>query len=102
MKYEVEFDPKAFKEYKSLDNTIRKQFDAVLNKMLEDPDNFPHKLLGNHNRIDLTGCYKIKLKASGYRLIYEILENKLQIYILSANKRDKNKAYIEAFKRRNN
>ena len=34
--------------------------------------------------------YKIKLKASGYRLVYEVVDNELFVLVIAVGKRDKN------------
>lgn len=95
---EIKFHPKAKKEYDKLDNEIRKKFDAALKKISEDYTQIPlsKKLSG-----DLKDCYKIKLKSSGYRMIYEVINGHLLIYVLSVGKRDKSYAYKEASQRRN-
>lgn len=49
----------------------------------------------------LIGCYKIKLKRAGYRLIYQVLEDKIILLIWAIDKRDKNLAYKTATQRIN-
>ena len=90
----------AKKEYDKLDNSIRKIFDAFLKKIAADPANYPHKYLGNHSGSGLANCCKIKLKSSGYRLVYEVIEDKVQIYVIAIGKREDSKVYREASKRR--
>jgi mRNA interferase RelE/StbE len=43
--------------------------------------------------------YKIKLRASGYRLVYEIIEDEIVVLIVAVGKRDKNLVYHRASKR---
>ena len=38
-------------------------------------------------------CYKIKLKASGYRLVYEVIDNELIIIVVIIGKRNRNEVY---------
>lgn len=100
MKYEIHFHKKAKKEYDKLDNSIRKIFDATLKKIAEDPENFSHSYLSNQNDSDLAGCCKIKLRKLGYRLVYEVIDEKVQIYVIAIGKREESIVYKEASKRR--
>ena len=43
--------------------------------------------------------YKIKLRASGYRLVYEIIEDEIVVLVVAVGKRDKNLVYRKASKR---
>nr|WP_240193377.1 type II toxin-antitoxin system RelE/ParE family toxin [Desulfobulbus alkaliphilus] len=43
--------------------------------------------------------YKIKLRASGYRLVYEIIDKELFVLVIALGKRDKNSSYKKAKKR---
>ena len=64
-----------------------------LKKLLENPHIKANVLSG------LANCYKIKLRDSGYRLVYEVEDSAIIIYVISVGKRDKNTAYKEAKKR---
>lgn len=61
--YEIEWDPKALKELRKLDGTIRLQFLKKLQERQEGP-RVPGDAL--HGMKD---CYKIKLRGAGYRLV---------------------------------
>jgi len=43
--------------------------------------------------------YKIKLRASGYRLVYEIIEDEIVVLVVAVGKRDKNLIYRKASQR---
>lgn len=66
MTYELEFDPRALKEWRKLGDTVKAQFKKKLASVLVNPRNESARL---H---DLPDCYKIKLKSSGYRLVYQV------------------------------
>ncbi|WP_350586898.1 type II toxin-antitoxin system RelE/ParE family toxin, partial [Pseudoalteromonas sp. RB2-MNA-CIBAN-0110] len=52
------------------------------------------------NRLrDLPDCYKIKLRQVGYRLIYQVHDEKVSILVVAIGKRDKSEAYKDAGKR---
>lgn len=93
MNYKLKFLPTALKEWKKLDNSIQIQ----LKKKLKDRLKFPHvpgsRLRGFENH------YKIKLRASGYRLVYEAIDNKICVLVIAIGKRDKNAVYNQANKR---
>ncbi len=63
MTYELEFDPRALKEWRKLGATVREQFKKKLGEVLEQP-----RVEANRLR-ELPDCYKIKLRQVGYRLI---------------------------------
>jgi mRNA interferase RelE/StbE len=44
--------------------------------------------------------YKIKLKTAGYRLVYEVLDDEIVIYVLAIGKREKDAVYKKLATRR--
>ena len=93
MSYKLKFLPTALKEWKKLDNSIQSQFKKKLTERLEKPHNPSSKLSGFENH------YKIKLRASGYRLVYEVIDNELFVLVIAIGKRDRNIVYKKAKKR---
>ncbi len=89
----MKFLPVAIKEWKKLDNSIQAQFKKKLKERLENPHVQSSQLSGFKNH------YKIKLKASGYRLVYEVEEEALYVLVIAVGKRDKNLVYKKAIKR---
>jgi mRNA interferase RelE/StbE len=83
-KYGLKFLPTALKEWKKLDSSIQSQLKKKLMKRLEEPHVPASRLHGFENH------YKIKLRASGYRLVYEILECEIVVLVVAIGKRDKN------------
>ena len=63
MTYKLTFLRSAKKEWDRLDCSIQQQFKSKLASILIHPHIPKNKLLG------MEGCYKIKLKAIGYRLV---------------------------------
>lgn len=94
MTYEIEFDRRALKEWKKLDSEIQKQFKNKLSKLLENPRVEANKLR------ELPDCYKIKLRKSGYRLVYQVKDERVVVFVVAIGKRDKSKAYNDASVRR--
>ena len=92
-KYGLKFLPTALKEWKKLDSTIQSQLKKKLKERLQNPHVPASRLHGFENH------YKIKLRASGYRLVYEILESEIVVLVVAVSKRDKNLVYQKASKR---
>ncbi|QIM63125.1 addiction module toxin RelE [Pasteurellaceae bacterium Orientalotternb1] len=90
MSYELEFDPRALKEWKKLDQTIREQFKKKLVEVLENPEIPANKLSGSPN------CYKIKLRKLGYRLVYQIQNERITVFVVAVGKRERSEAYDTA------
>jgi mRNA interferase RelE/StbE len=93
MTYSLEFHAAALKEWRKLGETIKEQFKAKLVERLEEPSVPASRLHGASNR------YKIKLRASGYRLVYEVRDRELVVLVISVGKRERGKAYSKAARR---
>ncbi|CRG50311.1 type II toxin-antitoxin system RelE family toxin [Yersinia wautersii] len=94
MIFNIDFDERALKEWHKLDKAIREQFKKKLRKLQENPYIESARLHG-----DLAGCFKIKLRASGFRLIYQVIDEEIVIWIVAVGKREDEKAYDTARKR---
>lgn len=93
MSYELEFVKKSLKEWNKLGDTIKKQFKKKLKERLENPRLESSRLSG------LTDCYKIKLKQAGYRLVYQVKDERVIVLVLAIGKRERNAVYKSAIKR---
>jgi len=93
MSYSLEFKPKALKEWKKLDHSIKLQFHKKLKERLITP-RVPHDKLSGFPNV-----YKIKLRSSGFRLAYEVIDEKVVVMVLSVGKRENNDVYDELEKR---
>lgn len=69
MTYKLEFDTRALKEFQKISESLRIQLKKKLAEVLLQPHVPANRLRG------LPDCYKIKLRASGYRLVYQIIED---------------------------
>jgi len=83
MIYNLEFKPKALKEWSKLDKPIKEQFKKKLKERLQNPIVSSDKLSGYDN------VYKIKLRSSGFRLAYEVKNSEIVVLVLKIGKRDK-------------
>jgi mRNA interferase RelE/StbE len=92
-KYTLEFNAQALKEWGKLDSTIRLQFAKKLKERLVNPRVEADKLR------DMPSCYKIKLRAAGYRLVYEVVDQLLVVTVISVGKRERGKVYSAGSRR---
>lgn len=93
MIYELEIDPRALKEWNKLPGNIKEQFKSKLTEILKNP-----KIEANKLR-NLKDCYKIKLRSSGYRLVYKVKDKELTILLIAIGKRENSKVYNKANER---
>ncbi|WP_273828352.1 MULTISPECIES: type II toxin-antitoxin system RelE family toxin [Pseudomonas] len=93
MTYKLQFLPSARKEWDKLGHTLREQFKRKLAERLEMP-RVPADAL--HGMAD---CYKIKLKASGYRLVYQVIEDQVVVSVVAVGKHERSAVYERARKR---
>lgn len=82
MTYELEFTKTALKKFDKLNPQIAEQFIRKLEALIENPKIPKNKLSGS---IDL---YKIKLRSAGYRLVYQVIDEKVVILVIDVDKRD--------------
>lgn len=47
-------------------------------------------------------CYKIKLRSSGFRLVYQVIDEEIVILVIAVGKREDKKVYGTANTRLNN
>ncbi|MDO8737229.1 MAG: type II toxin-antitoxin system RelE/ParE family toxin [Thermoleophilia bacterium] len=85
--YRLAFIPTALREWKKLDRTVQYQFKKKLTERLENPHVSASQLYGFSNH------YKIKLRATGYRLVYEVQDEKICVLVVAVGKRDKLAVY---------
>ncbi|MFW7225999.1 MULTISPECIES: type II toxin-antitoxin system RelE family toxin [Serratia] len=93
MTYKLKFDSRALKEWRKLGDPIREQLKKKLAERLDNPHVPAARLSGRTNR------YKIKLRSSGYRLVYEVNDNEITLLVIAIGKRDGDKVYELADKR---
>ena len=90
MTYKLEFLPSALKEWGKLGHTVREQIKKKLGERLEAP-----KVQADALR-DMPEHYKIKLRASGYRLVYRVEDERVVVVVVSVGKRERGAAYASA------
>jgi mRNA interferase RelE/StbE len=41
-------------------------------------------------------CYKIKLRSSGYRLVYQVIDQQVVVFVVAVDKRERDEVYRKA------
>ncbi|MBN6076206.1 type II toxin-antitoxin system RelE/ParE family toxin [Aggregatibacter actinomycetemcomitans] len=90
MSYIIEFIPSSEKEFRKLDVALRKQFIEKLKERAENPRVPSAKLHG------MKDCYKIKLRNAGYRLVYQVIDERIVVKVIAVGRRDRNFVYTKA------
>ena len=90
MTFRLKFLPSAKKEWDKLDNSIKVQIKKKLGKCLENPHIPANKLC------DFDSAYKIKLRSSGYRLVYEVDDQDVIVFVIAVGKRENSVVYDKA------
>jgi len=93
MSFELAFHPEALREWHRLDSSIRNQFKKKLAERLLEPHIFSSCLRGSRDR------YKIKLRAAGFCLVYEVRDQELLVLVIAVGKRDRNAVYHQSDRR---
>ncbi|MFJ4392179.1 type II toxin-antitoxin system RelE family toxin [Pseudomonas soli] len=90
MTYKLEFLPSALKEWKKLGHTVREQARRKLKERLLSPR------VGADAMRDLPDHFKIKLEASGYRVVYRVEDDRVVVVVVAIGKRERGQAYRSA------
>ena len=93
MPFELAFHPEALREWRKLTPGIREQFKNKLADRLIEPRIPAGKLRGSSHR------YKIKLRAAGFRLVYEVRDCEVLVLVVAVGKRERNAVYRQADQR---
>jgi mRNA interferase RelE/StbE len=93
MTCKLDFKKSAWKEWQKLGSTLQQQFKKKLVERLENPHVPVSKLSGAEN------MYKIKLRQSGYRLVYQVKDDVIVVTVLAVGKRERSDVYLSATKR---
>ncbi|MEM5437079.1 type II toxin-antitoxin system RelE/ParE family toxin [Paraburkholderia diazotrophica] len=91
--YKLQFLEPALKEWEKLDNTVRAQFKRKLAERLDNPRVESARLS------TMPDCYKIKLAAIGYRMVYQVVDSTVTVIVVSVGKRERSQVYAAAIAR---
>ena len=77
-KYKLRFMPEALDEWHRLDGSVKVNLKKLLAKRLDHPH-----VPGGELQGPLAGCYKIKLRQQGARLIYSVEDDHLVVTVVA-------------------
>ncbi|MGH8005840.1 MAG: type II toxin-antitoxin system RelE family toxin [Candidatus Binatia bacterium] len=97
MAYSIEFLPEAAREFEALDGALKKLIAKQFEKLAERPE--LGESLGKKLGIDLTGYRKLYFGKKGYRIIYEIQQQRLIVLIIGIGKRERAEIYKDVARR---
>lgn len=86
--------PEALEEWKLLDGSVKTHLKKLLAKRLDQPH-----VPGGELHGPLAGCYKIKLRQQGVRLVYSVEDDHLLVTVVAVDKREDGVVYESALKR---
>ncbi len=93
-KYKLRFMPEALDEWRSLDGSVQAPLKKLLAKRLDNP-----RVPGGELHGALAGCYKIKLRQQGVRLVYSVEDDHLLVTVIAVDKREDGVVYESAIER---
>lgn len=103
MSWGIEYIPQASEDFDKLDGSQKKLVLKALRKVAQNPlpdsEGGYGKPLGNAEKAKLAGLLKIKLKASGIRIVYKLQRTDTKMQIVVIGMRADNAVYEEAAKR---
>jgi len=73
----------ALKEWKKLAPVLQEQFKKKLKQRLDNPH------VQSDALSDQANCYKIKLRSAGYRLVYEVEDDRVVVTVVAIGKRER-------------
>jgi len=91
--YKIKFLEEAKKDIKKLDRTIQNQVLKKLQKISDNPE------IWNNLTWELVWYKKVYVNNKKIRIVYKIIDEKIEILIIAIWKRENKKVYKDAFKR---
>ena len=90
-------------DYEKLGKSQKRLVDKAIFKVLQNPlpqsEGGYGKPLGNKGSVNLTGCYKIKLRNAGIRIVYRLQQTEHGMEIVIIGLRESAEVYDLAVKR---
>lgn len=87
MTCELEFEKSVLKEWNKIGATVRAQFKKKLLQILVEPHTPSAELSG------VNDLYKIKLRQSGHRLVYQVIDQVMTVSVIAIGKRAGSNVY---------
>ncbi len=92
--FRIEFHREVDKDFKELGNSIALLVFKKLNQLAKNPT--IGEDLGNKANINLVGYKKVYVNNKRVRIVYKIIEDKIEIFVVAVGKRDDMEVYKKA------
>lgn len=103
-KWKLAYLPEAEDDLRKLDSGVRNTVSKMVTRVSGNPLPYTEggygKPLANQNGSDLTGMLKIKLKASGIRVVYTLKRTQTEMLVVVVGLREDSEVYRDAAKRK--
>ena len=103
MSWNVKYLPEALEDLRKLDGSqrilIRKSIQKICQNPLSEAEGGYGKYLGNKGNNHLAGFLKVKLRAAGLRIVYQIIRQDSHMLIIVIGAREDDEVYTAAQKR---
>lgn len=93
MTYSLEFDARALKGWHKVGDTVRQQLKEKLATVLLNPRIEANRVYALHD------WSKIKLRSSGYRFVYQLIDQEVMMFVMAVDKREREQVYRKAAER---
>ncbi len=101
-RFDVRLDPDALKEYEQLDGSVLELVTHAIDELMYGADEIG-KRLSNHQETKLAGCKEIKFRDAGIRIVFRVTNEAVEVlqivYVLTIEKRVRDKAFKHADRR---
>ncbi len=95
--YDFYFHPEAEVELKKLNRSLQLLFTRKLKQILRSPE--LGVKLGHKNHLNLTGFRKAYFNNKRHRIVYQIEDDTIRVYIIAIGKREEMDVYRKASQR---
>ena len=95
--YDFYFHPEAEVELKKLNRSLQLLFTRKLKQILRSPE--LGVKLGHKNHLNLTGFRKAYFNNKRHRIVYQIEDDTIRVYIIAIGKREEMDVYRKAAQR---
>ena len=92
--YTITFHEDVDKDLKQLGHSVKLQVFKKLQKISQNP--LIGEELGNKANMDLTGYKKVYVDNKKIRIVYKIIDDRIEIFVIAIGKRDDFKVYQKA------
>lgn len=97
--YTIKFHDQIENDLSNLNYTVQREVFKKLFKIEQSPE--IGKALGNKNGLNLSGLKKVYVSKKQVRIVYEIKEEQVIVYVIAIGKRKDMEVYRHAHERKN-